>query len=253
MNYLNFEKMMIWKDLFYFSRGERRALIVLVCLIVAATGLLLVSKNTSGTNMSKESLEAAYDTFARELLLPEDNKMKKSSVNRHDSVRLSASLKVASNKKNLSSSPHISARKKNYSDKYVPGTIIELNTADTFSLKKVPGIGSVFARRIVKFRNLLGGYASVTQLREVYGIDEERYNALSSWFKVDSLLIRKLKINELPADSLRRHPYLNYPQVKALERLRQQKGKLTGWENIILLKEFSERDCARLVSYLSFE
>ena len=61
-------------------------------------------------------------------------------------------------------------------EKYPEGTIVELNGADTTTLKKIPGIGSSFARRITKYRELLGGFHHIEQLAEVYGIDEERYS-----------------------------------------------------------------------------
>ena len=101
-------------------------------------------------------------------------------------------------------------------EKYAPGTLVELNTADTTILKKVPGIGSTFARRIMKYRELLGGFYDVSQLAEVYGIDEERYQALAPWFIADTLHVRRLEVNALPAAALRKHPYLDYRQAKAI-------------------------------------
>lgn len=137
--------------------------------------------------------------------------------------------------------------------KYPPGTVVDLNTADTTVLKKVPGIGSVFALRIVKYRRLLGGFASVEQLREVYGIDEERYAALAGWFAAHPSQVVPLPVNRWPADSLRRHPYISFRQARAIERLRVQKGRLSGWHNLVLLEEFTEGDRKRLLPYLSFD
>lgn len=138
-------------------------------------------------------------------------------------------------------------------EKFPEGTLVELNTADTTTLKKVPGIGSTFARRIVKYRELLGGFYTVGQLAEVYGIDEERYAALAPWFITDTLYIRKLDINTLPAADLRRHPYLDYRQAKVIEQLRKQKSRLSGWENLQLIEEFTDMDRKRLRPYLSFQ
>lgn len=138
-------------------------------------------------------------------------------------------------------------------EKLSPGMTLELNAADTTALKKVPGIGSAFAGRIVKFRNLLGGYYSVSQLMEVYGIDEEKYAALSPWFTVDASKVQRLSVNLLPADSLRKHPYISYRQARVIERLRKQNKGLAGWENLQLLEDFTEQDKLRLLPYLSFE
>ena len=152
----------------------------------------------------------------------------------------------------------IGKKRKEYSpytrtEKYTPGTLVELNTADTTILKKVPGIGSTFARRIVKYRELLGGFYDVSQLAEVYGIDEERYQTLAPWFIADTLHIRRLEVNALPAAALRKHPYLDYRQAKAIEQLRKQKSRLSGWENLQLIEEFTDTDKKRLTPYLSFK
>ena len=91
------------------------------------------------------------------------------------------------------------------------------------------------------------------QLSEVYGIDEERYVAFAPWFTVDESFIQKLSINSLPQDSLSRHPYINYRQARAIVQLRTQKKQLSGWENFVLLDEFTEQDKNRILPYLSFE
>ncbi|MCC8152844.1 MAG: helix-hairpin-helix domain-containing protein, partial [Tannerellaceae bacterium] len=86
-------------------------------------------------------------------------------------------------------------------------------------MKKVPGIGPVFANRIIKYRELLGGFYSVEQLKEVYGIEEDRFSQLKDWFKADALLIRKVYINQLTEEELRSHPYINYKQARAIHKL----------------------------------
>ena len=83
-------------------------------------------------------------------------------------------------------------------------------------------------------------------------IRPERYEALVPWFAVDTLHLRKLNVNTLPPADLLRHPYLNYQQVQILLRLRKQKSRLSGWENLLLLEEFSDIDRERLTPYLSF-
>ncbi len=127
-----------------------------------------------------------------------------------------------------------------------------INSADTTALKMVPGIGSVFAKRIIKYRDLLGGFYSVEQLGEVYGIDEERYEAMKSWFSVDPSVISHLFVNQLSAKELASHPYVSYKQARIIEKMIRKKGKLQGWEDLSLLEEFPEHEQQRLRYYLSF-
>ena len=91
------------------------------------------------------------------------------------------------------------------------------------------------------------------QLGEVYGIDEERYEAMKSWFSVDLSAIRQLLVNQLSAKELASHPYVSYKQARVIEKMIRKKGKLQGWEDLSLLEEFPEYERIRLQHYLSFQ
>lgn len=247
---------MNWRDFFYFSKGERRAFTLLLCLITLSWILLLVTDEKTGP----VTLETVASPFARQPEPDEQSLGTNSFSARRKNNQIQAKKKNPANEnfKSIKTIPRFSYGKKTsasypHIEKYPEGTLVELNTADTIILKKIPGIGSTFARRIIKYRELLGGYYSVSQLREVYGIDEERFRTLEHWFSADDKFIDKLFLNYLPADSLRKHPYLNYRQAHVIERLRKQKTKLSGWENLSLLDEFTDTDRIRLTPYLSFE
>jgi len=137
-------------------------------------------------------------------------------------------------------------------EKLKAGEKVDLNRADTTLLKKVPGIGSAFARRIVGYRNLLGGFYSVEQLKEVYGMEEERFLQIEPFFLIDKSHIRQRKIDALSPDSLLKHPYLNYPRQRAITRKLKQQGQISGWEEFILLEEFTPDDIEKLKNYFSF-
>ena len=281
---------MSWRDFLYFSKGERRGLIVVLCLItIAGIMIILSNKQTSVSDSEMQHISAddvreqsnkplnqqtSTNSYSQEkgLITSEKSGSAKASKQSSSSISKknpetatssdassSADTKNSSENKKESVSERVqrltSLSKPSYSriEKFKEGTVVELNTADTTILKKVPGIGSAFAKRIVGYRNLLGGYYSVTQLSEVYGIDEEKYNSLVTWFSADPSFISALAVNNLSQDSLRRHPYINYNQAKIISQLRKQKGKLNGWENLQLLEEFGEEDKIRLQHYLSFE
>lgn len=257
---------MNWRDLLYFSKGERRALTVLVCLITTAWIILLLTepdpesiRQDSRTNTRVEKRSVSVRQTEKNKREPDSNRR---NQDRNTKPFFREKEKFLSKGNSNPTETYISQRgtesttsyqKYPRTEKYPDGTVIELNSADTTSLKKVPGIGSGFANRIVKYRTLLGGFYSVSQLREVYGIDEERYKAMETWFSVDTSFISQLHVNLLPPDSLPRHPYLNYRQTRTLKQIRKQKGRLSGWENLKLMEEFTEADRNRLTPYLSFE
>jgi DNA uptake protein ComE-like DNA-binding protein len=98
----------------------------------------------------------------------------------------------------------------------------------------------------------LGGFASVDQLKEVYGIDAELYSKISPYIKPDGNY-SKININKLEFKQLLSHPYLNYKQVKAIVGLRDRKGKIASINELSMLDEFTTADIERLTPYLEFE
>ncbi|MDR2627906.1 MAG: helix-hairpin-helix domain-containing protein [Dysgonamonadaceae bacterium] len=138
------------------------------------------------------------------------------------------------------------------STKYPLGTQVDIATADTTELKKIPRIGSAFANRIVKYRQLLGGYYCVEQIREVYGMSPELYQAILPWLKIGEEQIEELPVNTASVERLKAHPYIRFYRAKAIVDLRRKKGKLQSPDDLFLLEEFTEADLLRLTHYLSF-
>ncbi|MDR1746240.1 MAG: helix-hairpin-helix domain-containing protein [Tannerella sp.] len=238
---------MAWRDFFYFSKGERMAFLLLTVLIVTTAVLLFLFRvQDEQRGSSAETTPAPTATDSTAVATTPAATSSGVVARTRPSERTETTRERV---KRLTSSQPAYAR----TEKYAAGVTVEINDADTAELKKIPGIGSAFARRIVKYRDMLGGFYSVEQLKEVYGIDEEKYAQLSPWFKADGSHLRTLSVNTLSRDSLSKHPYINYRQAKAIEQLRKQKKRLTGWENLQLLDEFTEADKQRILPYLSFE
>lgn len=103
-------------------------------------------------------------------------------------------------------------------------TRVSLNNADTLDLQQLYNIGPVFARRIVNYRTALGGFVDKGQLMEVYGMDSARYADIAPYITLDTPAVRLLDINSATIDQLKRHPYLDYYQAKAIVRLREKEG-----------------------------
>lgn len=133
--------------------------------------------------------------------------------------------------------------------KYPAGTVIELNGADTTELMKIPGIGRVLARRITGYRQRLGGFHHIGQLKEI-NLNPER---LRPWFRIDTTAIRRLRLNRLDVERLRRHPYLNFFQARAIVEWRKKNGRLSSLKPFLLYDEFTEDDFRRLAPYVSFD
>lgn len=125
-------------------------------------------------------------------------------------------------------------------NKAKPGELIEINSADSARLTMIRGIGPAFARRIVHYRNRVGGLYSKEQLKEVYGINEEKYNQIKEGITVDGKHIIKININTATFNELRRFPYLSFKQMDAIVAYRDEHGNyntLTDMKNIAILND----------------
>ena len=130
---------------------------------------------------------------------------------------------------------------------------IELNSADSIKLLKLKGIGPVFAGRIIKFRNLLGGFYTKEQLMEVYGFDSIRFNGISSSIIIDTSLIKKININEATFKKILKHPYINFDMTKQIVNSRKSKKYNTFQEfkeNNILINDSIFK---KITSYLKLK
>ena len=135
-----------------------------------------------------------------------------------------------------------------YPVKIKPGEHIVLNTADTSQLKRVPGIGSGFARAIVSYGRRLGGYVSVEQLREIDNFPESAI----AYFVVKHPVVSRLNLNRLPLSSLRRHPYIGFYQAKTIIEYRRLHGRINSLDDLKLCKDFTPEAIERLRPYVEF-
>jgi len=107
------------------------------------------------------------------------------------------------------------ARKDNQGAKNIP-IKAELNSADSASLVALNGIGASYAKRILKYRTMLGGYVSIDQLKEVYGFSEELYQKVKADFYVEVKNIKKINLNKDDFKVINKHPYLTYEITKSI-------------------------------------
>jgi len=128
--------------------------------------------------------------------------------------------------------------------------IQELNSTDSLHLLDIPGIGPVFASRIIRYRNLLGGYYAVAQLKEVYGLKEDNFNAVSQYFTADESTLVRFNINFSTVRELGRHPYVGFRTAQKICKLRDKTGKFSSPDN--LSPVMTGDSLKRLVPYLKF-
>ena len=137
----------------------------------------------------------------------------------------------------------------------VPQAVIkkDINTADSLQLRALYGIGPVLSRRIVKYRNLLGGFYEMAQLSEVYGLDSAVLAELNKHYMIKpGFKYHKLIINSFDYSSLVRHPYLSSTQVKAILAYRNQHGAFLSLDQLKEVHLIDDSTYIKLYPYIDF-
>jgi competence ComEA-like helix-hairpin-helix protein len=222
---------MSWKNYFFFQKNDKIAITVLLILIIIS-GIGYVITLPSNKPYTGNTFEAEFEAF-------------QSALRDKDSTSYSDNKVYNGQQNKESQTGYI------HSVKLSKGETVELNSADTTELKKIPGIGSGYANRIVKYRTLLGGYADITQLKEVWGMDDELYDKITTYITLVPAA-KKIRINSASFEELNGHPYISYKQAKVITDIRERKGNIESINRLSLLEEFTANDIRRLTPYLSF-
>ncbi len=139
-------------------------------------------------------------------------------------------------------------KEKAYTPKIKQGETLEINSSDTTELKKIPGIGSYYARRIVDYRTRLGGYISKEQLLE---IEDFPVKAIA-FININCNNVKKININKSSLAQIKHHPYINYYQASAIVNYRRLHGMIKSINELHLMKEFSQEDLKKIEPYVTY-
>jgi len=129
---------------------------------------------------------------------------------------------------------------------------IELNTADSSMLTQLPGIGPVLASRTIKYRDLIGGFADVSQLGEVYGVNRDLVVRLTPQLSTDSAFIRKIPVNTATYRDLIAHPYLNDQQVRGIMNYIRLQKRINSLDELVQNNILKREEAEKIRPYLAF-
>ena len=131
-----------------------------------------------------------------------------------------------------------------------PQLSIELNATDSIELQLLPGIGPVYASRIIRFRDRLGGFHHISQLMDVYGMDTTRFKGLKEHVFIDSNHVEKIEINLADYERLRDHPFISPKLANAMVQYRKQHGPYQSLSDLLQIAIMDEGIFRKIVPYL---
>lgn len=128
---------------------------------------------------------------------------------------------------------------------------ININTANQDSLVQLYGIGKGYSSRILKYRDKLGGFVSVGQLNEVYGISDSLFNTISDQvFVSEKDSIRKIDINSASATQLVKHPYITWNMARGIEDYRIEFGNFKSTYDLVTSGLLNDPLYAKIAPYI---
>jgi len=129
--------------------------------------------------------------------------------------------------------------------------LIDINTADTTAFIALPGIGHKLAARIINFRQKLGGFSSVAQLGETYGIPDSTFQDIKPHLQCNTSVLKTININTADINELRAHPYLRWNIANAIINYRQQHGVYKSVEDIRKIDIVTDELYNKIAPYLT--
>lgn len=119
--------------------------------------------------------------------------------------------------------------------KYRTQTLIDINQMDSAALEQLPGIGPKLSQRIIRYREKLGGFYSIEQLQEVWGLPDSTYQKIKTRLFADSSVIEAADVHSVAEEQLKYHPYIGNRRAGIIIRYRKQEAgrRAKSWTDII--------------------
>ena len=133
-----------------------------------------------------------------------------------------------------------------------PPASFDINSTDTIAWRSLPGIGAYRAKRIVRYRDALGGFSSIKQVAETRGLPDSTFQAILKYL-APGKIYRPIAINRAKYEALKKHPYISRNLANSIVKNREKFGRFNGPEDLTRLRLINDENKALIVPYLSFE
>ena len=230
---------------FGFTRQERRASVILLLVVVL---IIILRYTVPEKNIRIEDITASFSGVdSLEMIIDSEvaSLERPFTSNKNSSFKqgISRSVIIADTLKRKFQNDHFRRKE----------PLLDINSCDSASLCRLPGIGPVLSARIIKYRHLLGGFARSDQLKEVYGLPEETYDLIKGRIFSDTIAIRKIDINSAGYKELASLPYFEKYDISSILKYRELKGKFTSMSDLINNKILTVEKASKVQDYLSFK
>ena len=131
--------------------------------------------------------------------------------------------------------------------------VLDINAADSLDLEKLPAIGEKLSSRIVRYRDRLGGFMQLSQLKEVYALSDSTYQIIFPLLKIGKdFKPKQIDINKAEYTDLRKHPYTNNSFIKLVLAYRKVHGNFSNQVDLQKVEQLDKLVLDKLAPYLSY-
>lgn len=218
-----------------FTRGEWIAAVALLVLMILCYGFYYLYPNNLSPSVDMSEYAAQFEAFESRQALLRDSLKKQRNGGVGDSLPKNA---ARSAQPRLSSLHDVQR--------------MDLNSCDSLDLTLVSGIGEKRGALIVKYREKLGGFYSLQQLKEVFGMQDFEVEKFEEYFYINAQELRHLNINTAEYKELIAHPYMDAYMVKSILIYRKRNGRIASCKELQEITHAYPELMERLQHYIVF-
>lgn len=138
--------------------------------------------------------------------------------------------------------------KKSFEKKVIAS--IDINAGDSAAFDALPGIGGSYSRRIINFRNRLGGFYKVEQIAETFGLPDSVFQKIKPLLKISGNDVKKLNVNTAKEEELKAHPYIRWQLAKVITEYKKQHGDFKTLQDLKKIMTIDEETYNKISPYL---
>ena len=232
------------KNFFGYTKSEYRAVLLITPLMV----ILIIFQGTILNIVFPKKDDISHITIKLDSMLA--MKSTSSILESNSNTNIEIGDKAQTNS-SFSSNNILKSSKKHFNSNKKQNIRIDINHADSTELKKVYGIGNVLANRIIKYRNILGGFSTINQVYEVYGIDTATYLRIKEQFYISENFKPKIMaLGTVTQQELAAHPYIDFTQARLIYNYYLQHPNMEDLFELTELPPLDSNFIYRLTPYL---
>jgi len=127
---------------------------------------------------------------------------------------------------------------------------VDINAGDSAAFDALPGIGGGYSRRIINFRNRLGGFYKVEQIAETFGLPDSVFQKIKPLLKISGNDVKKLNVNTAKEEELKAHPYIRWQLAKVITEYKKQHGDFKTLQDLKKIMTIDEETYNKISPYL---